>query len=234
MKKIFLLSILVMQLCANFETKILTIDNSSNSLTIKAKNLKKGMSGFIVHNISKEHSIILNSVKVSNYNAKTDIATLKIEKFTTLNSNSVPKPIYLPTTKDKVVLAYAYNRALLIAPNEEIYYKIKKNIKINWISSDIFASFLSANGHPTPLREDFEKFIVTMRIGLIFIYLDKKLYTLDAKSFKVLNTTKLDLDEKNIKLPFYSRIEKIEANWFGDGSNELKEYSPYYNSLILK
>jgi len=91
--------------------------------------------------------------------------------------------------------------------------------------------------------DDYSLFLAKCRAVYSLLNLENKnppffcpsqFQSLSSKSFKVLNTTKLDLDEKNIKLPFYSRIEKIEANWFGDGSNKLKEYSPYYKSLILK
>jgi hypothetical protein len=39
---------------------------------------------------------------------------------------------------------------------------------------------------------------------------------------------------ENQKLPFYSRIENIEANWFGRGSSELETYDPYYMKLLVE
>jgi len=235
MKKLFLLFILVIQLnAAILETNILSVDENHKTATIKAPNIKNGMSGFIVHYISPNHSVILNSIEVSNYNTNTSIATLKITPYTLLDSKALPKPLYTPKKADKAILAYGYNKALLIAPTEDIYYKINKSVKIEWIDPDIFASILSANGHPTPLKEDFEECRTIMRFGLIFLYLDNHIYTLDAKSFKILAINDAKLKEKDIKLPFYSRVDKIEANWFGEGSDYLKEYDPYYYELLVQ
>ena len=39
--------------------------------------------------------------------------------------------------------------------------------------------------------------------------------------------------QDSVKLPFYSRVEEIDANWFGDGSDELEEYAPHYYELLV-
>jgi len=35
-----------------------------------------------------------------------------------------------------------------------------------------------------------------------------------------------------VQLPFYSRIKKIEAAWFGEGSDEMESYEPHYYDLL--
>jgi len=84
---------------------------------------------------------------------------------------------------DSVELAFGYSRSLLIAPNEKIYYKIAKSVKTQWIHPDLFATILSFRGHPTPTKEDFEAMADASSVGLLFIYLNQKVYTLDIKKF---------------------------------------------------
>jgi hypothetical protein len=97
---------------------------------------------------------------------------------------------------------------------------------------DIFATIISYRGHPTPLKEDFNAMNLASSVGLLFIYLDKKLYTVDIKTFVILSISDAPLVQDTLQLPFYSRVEKIEANWWGEGSNELEVYEPYYFELL--
>jgi hypothetical protein len=136
---------------------------------------------------------------------------------------------------DTALLAFGYTRALLIAPSEEIYHRITTSTKdLQWIHPDLFATMLSLSGHPTPLREDFLNLNVSMSVGLVFIYLDKKIFTLDSRSFKILNISEAPLIQKSAQLPFYTRVEKIESNWWGEGSDELEAYEPHYYQLMLE
>jgi len=93
---------------------------------------------------------------------------------------------------------------------------------------------LSYKGHPTPLQKDFKNFCNNVSVGLLFFYIEQNLYTVDCHSFKILNIQNAPLQQKEQKLPFYSRLEKIEANWFGEGSDELEDYEPYYYELLYK
>jgi hypothetical protein len=132
------------------------------------------------------------------------------------------------------VLAFGYTRGLLIAPNEEIYHRITKSSNLQWIHPDIFATILSFNGHPTPLRSDFTEMSSSASVGLVFIYLDRRVYTLDAKSFKILTITDAKLEQKEPNLPFYTRVPEIDAAWWGEGSDELDEYEPHYYKLMIE
>ena len=99
---------------------------------------------------------------------------------------------------------------------------------------DLFATILSFRGHPTPLKSDFDAMGVATSVGLLFIYLDKKVYMLDIKSFKILSISDAPLVQDSVKLPFYSRVEEIDANWFGEGSDVLEAYEPHYYGLLVK
>ena len=235
MKYIILLTLLGLELFAVMtKSSVLSVDLSTNKITTEMDKVDVGVSGFVVKTIDDEHTIILKKAEVVAYNKESRTATLIMSDFTVLQNNALPTGTWKVSIGDSVELAFAYGRALLIAPSEEIYHRITKSVKVQWVHSDIFATQLSSNGHPTPLKEDFKEFGDTLGIGLLFIYLDKKLFTVDINSFKILNVSEAPLEQKSVKLPFYSRLEKISANWFGAGSSELETYEPHYYELLKK
>ena len=207
---------------------------SENSATIKMDKIDIGMSGFILHNISDQHSVILKSIEVTSYDKNTKIVTLAVNDYTALRQNSLPTGKWHVEVGDTAILAFGYSRGFLVAPSEEIYHRITKSTKsFEWVHPDLFATILSFNGHPTPLKEDFADLSVTTSVGIIFIYLDKKVFTLDSKSFKILSISDAPLVQDSINLPFYTRVEEIEANWWGEGSDELEDYEPHYYELMI-
>jgi len=233
MKYIFLLITTVFLLnAAVIRTPLLSLSADNSSATIKIENVEVGVSGFIHKQVSVEHTSILKSVVVTHFDKTTKIATLKINDYIGLQNNSLPSGKWSLNVGDIATLAFGYTRSLLIAPNEEIYHKITKSVRTQWLHADIFATLLSIAGHPTPLKSDFEAMSNTNSIGIVFIYLDKKIYMLDIKSFKILSISDINLVQDSVILPFYSRIEEIDANWFGAGSDYLTEYESYYFSLI--
>lgn len=234
MRKILLLLLLSIHLFGGLlTTPLLSVNEKNASATIKVNGVDVGLSGFIVHNISKEHSTILNNAVVTNYDANKQIATLKLSPFNEQINDALPKGKFSAQVGDMALLAFGYSRALLIAPDENIYYKLSKGFKIEWVHPDLFATMLSQEGHPTPLKEDFKTFCKSTSVGLVFIYLDKKVYTIDAQSFAILNVNDAPLKQSKIKLPFYSRVDTIDANWFGEGHSRLSEYEPHYYELLV-
>jgi len=235
MKHIALLLFFTLSIFAGVvKTPILTLDNVNEVVTIKVDKIDVGVSGFIVHRLSKRTSSILKSVEVIHYNERTNIATLKMNNFDSLQQNSLPTGKWNVEVGDIAILAFGYTRALLIAPNEEIYYRITKaTSQVHWLHPDIFTTILSFNGHPTPLKQDFSDMSNATASGLVFFYLHKKLFTVDAKSLKVINISNAALNQEEVQLPFYSRINEIDANWWGEGSGELEEYEPYYCKLLI-
>ena len=235
-KHIFLFFIFTLTLIAGvIKTPILSVDKSSNTATIKVSSVDVGVSGFVVHQLSEDSSIILKDVVVINYDKSSKIATLEMSDFNELNQNSLPHGNWEVEVGDTAILAFGYSRALLIAPNEEVYYRVTKaTSQVQWLHPDIFATILSYTGHPTPLKEDFKKMYNTTSVGLVFFYINKKLFTVDAKTMQIINISYADLKQDSVKLPFYSRIDEIEANWWGEGSGELDEYEPYYYQLLME
>lgn len=229
---VFLLSVEIFAVV--IKSPIISVDKEQKSATIKINKIDIGMSGFISHNIKGGHSSILKNVTVISYDKSTKIAKLELSEFIDLKNNALPNGKWKVEVGDIAVLAFGYTRGLLIAPNEEIYYRITKSANLQWVHPDIFATILSFNGHPTPLREDFTKTASGLSIGLVYIFLNKKIFTLDAKSFKILSIMDANLLQDESNTPFYTRVPEINANWFGDGSSELEYYEPHYYMLMAE
>ena len=216
------------------KSPIISIDNNKKTATIKVDHIDVGVSGFVVHHITSEHSAILKNATVIAFDNKSKIATVKMTPFNALKNNSLPYGKWKPAVGDTVELAFGYSRALLIAPDEEIYHRLSKSVHIQWIHPDLFATLLSFAGHPTPLRSDFTNFANSASVGLLFIYLDQNVYTVDSKSFKILSITNAPFVAEKKEKPFYTRIKEIDSNWWGAGSSKMKEYAPHYYELLIK
>jgi hypothetical protein len=215
------------------KTPVVTVDHASETATIKVENIDIGVSGFIVQRLSKETSSIIKSVEVVDFDKSTKVAKLRLLPYDSLEQNSLPSGKWNVEVGDIAILAFGYSRALLIAPNEEIYYRVTKaTSQVQWIHPDIFTTILSFNGHPTPLKSDFDEMANSTAIGLVFFYIDQHIFTVDVKSMKVINISPATLKQKDVQLPFYSRITEIDANWWGSGSDELEAYEPYYCSFL--
>ncbi len=217
---------------SSIETPIISIDKKQGIIHIPA--IDVGVSGFIVRKFNNEHSAIIANAVVSDFNKELQEATITFSEYDGLKQNSLPNGNWTPKKGDTVVLAFAYERAMLIAPSDKIYHTLTSKIStLNWVHPDGFAAYLSYRGHPTPLVEDIQGFCDVASLGLVYIYAKDALFTLDCKSFTLLQITPVPMKVENLKLPFYSMIENIEANWFGEGSSELENYNPHYLELLV-
>lgn len=221
-------------MAALVDSKIVAIDPQNETATINIDKIDIGMSGYVVHYITSEHSSILKNCVVQSFDPQTHTAVIKMSDFNLLRNNALPSGKWKVAVGDTVELAFGYSRSLLIAPSEEIYYQVSKSVDTHWVHPDLFATLLSIHGHPTPLKEDFNDLSTASSVGLVFIYLDKKLYTLDSKSFKILEISDAPLVQDSVKLPFYSRVDEINSNWFGEGSSEMESYEPHYYELLVE
>lgn len=238
MKFIVLLFVVLFQLNAGIlKTPLISIDKEKILATIKVEQVDIGMSGFIYHQIAQGHSSILNNALVIDYDKEKKIATIKLSAYNGLKNNSLPSGKWTATVGDIAMFAFGYNRGLLIAPSEELYHRITKNVDIQWVHPDLFATILSFRGHPTPMKEDFNAMSIMSSVGLVFIYLNQKVYMVDSKSFHILGINEAPFVQDSIKLPFYSRIETIPSHWWqlwGEDSSQLDEYAPHYYKLLVQ
>ena len=230
---VLILSLYVVSFAGVISKSVVSVDK--DSATISIDNVDVGLSGFIVKHIDKEHSYILKSVLVTKFDKENKTATLRLSDFKELQQDSLPTGKWSVQVGDEVILAFGYSRALLIAPNEDIYHRITKALPtLEWVHPDLFASILSLNGHPTPLKKDFQKMCEVSAVGLLYMYIHQNLFTIDCKSMSILNIAAAPLKQESLQLPFYSRVNTINANWFGAGSDKLKVYDPYYYELLVQ
>ena len=227
---VFLIFVQLALFGVSIESKIVTLDGDTATISIPKADV--GVSGFVVRELAPDHGMIVASATVTGFDAKSSTATLKLAPYTLFRNNNLPTLKLKPQASDKVILAYGYDRGLLIAPNEEIYYTLTRAMRSEtFVHPDVFATLLSYHGHPTPLKEDFSDFCSNVTIGLLFFYLEQKLYTVDCQSFKILNvqnaplqqkkkTTSqslpksLDLERKNDRQSTYTTFQKTA--WRGE------------------
>ncbi len=52
----------------------------------------------------------------------------------------------------------------------------------------------------------------------------------------LIQLTPVELEEKTVKLPFYSRVEEIATSWWvwGAASRPLEAYDPHYLELLVE
>jgi hypothetical protein len=219
---------------SSISTPLLEVQEQRGS--IEAPDLKVGMSGFVVRHFDATHSSIIANARVAQINPASNRAIIDFSPYDGLHQNSLPSGAWAPKASDDVVIAYDYSRALLIAPNDDTYAALTKNIpNVEWIHPDIYATYLSHQGHPTPLVEDFNRFCTSASIGLLFIQSAETLFTLDCKNFTLLQSTPSNSKNKTSTIPFYSRAPAIRAAWWGEGSSRLESYEPYYlQEIALK
>ena len=235
MKFILLVLFLAFELFGSVvKSPVVLIDKKKSEVTIEIDKIDVGMSGFLVHKIADGRTIILKNAVVKSYDKNTKIAILGFSNYNALRNSALPSGNWEIQVGDTAILAFGYTRGLLIAPSEEVYYRVTRNSALQWVHPDIFATILSFNGHPTPLREDFTKMSIATSVGLTYIFLEKKIYTLDSKSFTILTVMDADLLQDEVHLPFYTRVPEIDSNWFGDGNDDMEAYEPHYYELLIK
>jgi len=211
-------------------TKLVTVNK--NIATINLGNLKVGQSGIVI-NKSNKHEIIVASAIVQSSTSKQ--STLILSKSNILLQDAIPTSTLIAKTNDTLVLNHMYNSSVLIAPNYSSYRLVKDTYSNqNFINSDLLAASLKITNSPLPTYDDIQKFTKAYDIGTIFIVAKNKLYIIDAKSLKVLDTTRLLTSNKKYISPFFTKITDIQQGFWSFGDDEIEDYDKFYISLIKK
>ncbi len=214
-----------------FKTEIIKI-NGRNAIIKNSDNIVLGSSGIVTHTFKDGTSTIVARAKVVKKNG--DTATIRFEVFKLSAQAAFPKPGILPVAGDKVTLNYLYNRALIVAPNYKVYKEVTKHFKdITWVHPDIVGAYLAKIYRPNPDRETFQKVCNINSAGLIFFALNNHGYFVDCSNFMTVKTVKTGYIKK-AQVPFYTRVNGIEASWFKWSSSDISDYNAYYQSLIGK
>lgn len=214
-----------------------SVSQDGKSAQVHVKQIAQGVHGFIVRHFTDDHSVIIADAYVSAFDEKSEEATLALSQYDGLKQNSLPDGNWQVQPGDEAILAFAYSRALLLAPSEETYHIITKNIHgVEWVHPDSFATYLSYHAHPAPFKEDISGYCTLGEIGLLYTYVNDALFTLDCQTMRIIQVTPVELETKEVKLPFYSRVEKISTSWWtwGEASRPLEAYDPHYLKLLVK
>lgn len=230
-KWLFLLCSFGVANAASVSTPILQVEK--DRAAVVADNLQPGMSGYIVRKFDDTHSSIIANARVEETNSVNGRTLLRVSQYDGVQQNALPHGNWAPNPSDVAYLANDYDRALLIAPNDDAYYAITKSTPgVAWIHPDRFAAYLSSEGHPTPLVKDFHNYCTANSVGLLYVQSADTLFTLDCKTFALLQTAPSLNAVNKPMLPFWSRVQNIRAAWWGEGSSRLEQFDPYYLEQI--
>ncbi|NPA81014.1 MAG: hypothetical protein GXO31_00195 [Epsilonproteobacteria bacterium] len=212
------------------ESKIIEADDKGAVLE-DSPYVPIGSSGVVIRKFDDKHSTIIAGAVVEKKEG--DKMRIKFIMFDMLEQSALPPLKIMPKKGDTVILNYLYNRAFVIAPNEDTYLEILSDFpQIDWIHPDILAAFLSKEYNPTPKKEDFQKVCKQNTSMLLFFAIEDKGYFVDCNSFKILKEENIQAKEANATLPFYSRIKDIESSIFNFGPDSIKNYDKYYKKLL--
>lgn len=203
--------------------------------SVQTARVEPGVSGFVVRHFTPEHSAIIANAVAHRYDEASRTLEVSLSDYTGLRQNSLPKGNWKPRAGDELILAFAYSRGTLIAPTRKIYRQITEQVKsVEWMHPDTLATYLSFQGHPSPLKEDLSGFCTVATTGLLFFYVGDALLTTDCQSLSVLQISRAGLAYDHPQVPFYTRVEEIDANWFGEGSDIIEDYDAYYLKLLVE
>ncbi len=202
------------------KSDILITNVSKNSAQINIGNLKVGQSGIIEHKYDNGKTLIVSSAYVQETSPTS--STLKFIPFLGLKQNAIPTSNRKPQNGDRFMLNYLYDESLLIAPNSESFRNVRKKFKNNnFPHTDLFAAYLKVNTTPHPTKNDIQEYALAQNMGTIFFVIESKVYIVDTQTFTILGTKPLSYIPGEAKMPFYTRIEKIEASVLDNAWNNL-------------
>ncbi len=206
---------------------------NGDQATATLQQAQEGLSGVVIRHFDAAHTAIIANALVTAYNPSNQTARLALSPYDGLHQNSLPYGEWTPREGDEVRIAPDYSRALLLAPERVVYDRVTSAFKtLSWVHPDRFAAYLSQNGHPSPTPEDFNGFCTDNAVGLLYVYFDSSLFTLDCKSLSLLQVVNAPTVYDTVQLPFFTRIENIREGFWGEGTDAMKRYAPYYRSLI--
>jgi len=234
MLKIFLSILFTLSIlnANDFKQQSLTITNTNEKTAdINVGSLQIGQSGIIIHNFSKNKSIILKKASVISSNKNNSKILFSDEDV--LKQDSIANTNLTPKNGDTFILNHMYNVSLLIAPNFKAYRDITNTHNNNFIDSELFAAYLKINDIASPTEDDIKLFTKLNNISTIYLVIKNTLHILDASTFKVIKTKEILINDDTTQVPFYTNIKDIKTSFF-DFTNlaKIKNYDKYYKKLI--
>ena len=209
--------------------------NLENFAYTPAFDLKVGESGMIIRWLDNGRSVIVAQaavIEISNNKAK-----IAFEPFAGLQQPAFPTPLLTPQKNDEVIFRSFNDRALLIAPSQEIYEKIKAVYpEVHWIHPDLLAAHLISEGHLAPVKGDFRKVCTQYATGIVYLVNLNEGLALDCQTFLPLKrdyiSGRVAVEER--MRPFFSRVGNQSQDWFSYliGGVSVDDYYIYFDSLL--
>ena len=212
-----------------YHTDILEI-NGRTAVIKDSDDIVIGSSGIVTHTFEQGTSSIVARVDVIKKDG--DKATIRFDIYKLSTQGAFPKPGVLPEIGDKVTLNFLYERALIVAPNYDVYKEVTTHFKdMQWVHPDLVAMYLAKEYRPNPDREIFQSVCALNSTSLIFFALDNSGYFVDCNNFKTVKEIKTG-QAKKVQVPFYTRISEINTHWLVWSGKDITNYNSYYRRLI--
>ncbi len=196
---------------------------------INIPNLRIGQSAVIQHHYTNSQNLLIANAHVISSNDKS--STLKLTPFLDLKQNALPTSNRKAKNGDIAIVNYLYDTSLIIAPTQNAFFATRAKYRDNnFLHSDLFASQLKIKKEPLPSKQTIQNFAIAQNIGTLFFIIDNYVYIVDTKTFAILEKESISYNLAEDKImPFYTRVEKIEANAFTSIFGKLFSFS---NSLL--
>ncbi len=195
-----------------FTTKLNEIINDTSKIDVP--NLRVGQSGIVKHVYENGKSLVVANALVISSDSTS--STVKLVPFLDIKQNAIPTSNRKAQEGDEVIINYLYDSSLIIAPSQDAFLATReKYVDNNFLHSDLFASKLKTNAEPLPSKETIQDFAISQNIGTLFFIIKNKVYIVDSKTFAILEQEDIAYNfTQDEKMPFYTRVEKIEENPF--------------------
>jgi len=218
---------------ANLTQSFVLINNvKDNTATIAIGNLKIGQSGIVNHTYEDGHKLVVSSAFVTSSNENS--STIKFLPFLDLKQNALPTANRKALNGDEFVLNYLYDFSLLIAPNNDSFKSVRNSFKSNtFMHSDMFGAFLKYIHRPLPTKEIIKDYALAQNMGTIFIVIESTVYILDSRTLAILDKKQISNFIGENQMPFYTRVEKIEASIFDADVSKWLEIAKKYTNKFL-
>lgn len=234
MKRIYLFVLFATIILGAFDTStvklvIKEVDKKKQTLLLNPvkEKIEVGESGIVLSKIGR--GIISSLITITEVDSTSIKASY--ERFRLLEQKYLPTPVIEPRVGDEVILRSFYSRAFIVAPNQELYEKIKTLFpKVTFVSSDLMIADVGDRGIVDPSKEGFQEMCKIYSVGILMIYASNGLNILDCQNFKVLQ--KQDLQNPNPKDARYPFFARVEAQSFWSFLKPKKEYFKVYDKLL--
>lgn len=206
---------------------------SSQNLSFEAGDFKVGQTGIILTQ-TQGYDVIIGNVVIDRIQDKQAIASYS--PLETIVQKYLPTPQIKPSRGDKVVFGSFYDKAIIIAPDQESYNKILiSNPQISFAHIDLFEAFLAKDGINDPKPKELGQFCRAYSVGLVYLLASNGVNILDCQSFQLLDVMAFDISLiQETKSPFFSRIPDIDTGSLMSKlrSKKSRHYFKYYDELI--